>query len=495
MQDTEQVKEPEQTAQKTVKPKKKRFIMFSFINFIMLFILPLCAVLVILFGLITTDRFYTGIIKNSNFLRVFIEAKNWEMNKKIQDEIDDKVKLKDAQKENDEKKRIFEVEKLKYEDAYKISEYDSLKKQRKELSSKSYNDVKDTYPVKESFDQYRKKELARLDDQMEQIEKYRKENRKEINKTEDSMEEAEKNFKKADRIFEKKKDEAQEIVEKHKTGIGAQAFADIELLEPRLNKILNERLIEGSVKKEIIKLLEFLKTYESQKAYGRVIVSSAAPSMVKLPDLSISFWVDDDSTGIMQRRHLLSQVFVNEISKSNLVQHKELYTAMFRIFDSAFGEMIAKSYLAKYGANINEGVISMHSVTLTGEQADNVILLMKIFSYGKYVVFALGGILFFYILLLIFSSADFLKKLKALRRLFIYPSVLVIISCVAGFILIRSYFEKTPASPSDLMLTGLINSFSDMGTLYLFWPVVALFASLLVGGLIIGKIIHRKEKA
>ncbi len=495
MQDTDQVKEQELTPEKPVKHKKKRYIIFSFINFIMLFIIPLCAVLVILFSLITTDRFYTGIIKNSNFLRVFIEAKNWEMNKKIQDEINDKVKLQDARKDNEEKKRIFENEKLKYEDACKISEYDSLKKQRKELNSKSYDDVKDTYPVKESFDQYRKKELARLDDQMEQIEKYRKENRKEINKTEDSMEEAEKNFKKASRVFEKKKDEAQDIVEKHKSGIGAKAFSDIELLEPRLNKILNERLIEGSVKKEIEKILEFLKTYDSQKAYGRVIAASAGQSMVKIPDLSISFWVDDDSTGIMQKRHLLSQVFVNEISNSNLVQHKELYTAMFRIFDSAFGEMIARSYMAKYGATINEGVITMQGVTLSGEQADNIILIMKIFTFGKFVVIALGGILFFYILMLIFSSAGSLRKLKALRRLFIYPSVFVIISSVAAFVFIRSYLEKSPTSPSDLMLTGLINSFSNMGTLYLFWPVVALFISLLIVGLIIGKIIHRKEKA
>jgi hypothetical protein len=45
------------------------------------------------------------------------------------------------------------------------------------------------------------------------------------------------------------------------------------------------------------------------------------------------------------------------------------------------------------------------------------------------------------------------------------------------------------------MFTGLINSFSNMGTLNLFWPVVALFAALLIAGLIIGKIIHRMEKA
>ncbi|TAL37058.1 MAG: hypothetical protein EPN93_06425 [Spirochaetes bacterium] len=457
-------------------------ILFRTLAAAALVVIPLLTLATLMHFLATSSAFYTGIIKRTGFLTAFIESKNWETNRNIQDEIERKVKLRDAATAFERAKEEYAQAKSRYDDLNRTREYEQAKKRRGELSDTSFDDVKDLYATKERFEAFRRDELANLDALVTQIEKHRKEHKKEIKKLEGPMDEAEDRFDDVKSAYEDKQVQARRIAEKHRGSLGAKVFADFELLEPRLTRLLNERLVEGALRGEIEKCIAFLASYETQRAYGRVFESGGGVS-IRLPDIALSLRVDDDSLGVRRSRHLLSEVFVDEIGRSNLVQNPALYAAMFRLFDSSLGESLGKSFLGKYGASLQNGVLTMTGAVLEGEAAETARLVMLVLSWGRYLVYTLAGTVLLFLGLLVFSRRERSARRAALARLLVYPSAVIVLAG-AALILgahVYTWFMLPPAG--DILLERLASSAARECSLFVGLPVMALFSALFITGL------------
>ncbi len=457
-------------------------ILFSAVNIAALAVIPLLLLATVLHFLLTSADFYTGIIRHSGFLSAYIESRNWETNRKIQDEVDRTVKLREFNAEFERIREAHAAARQGFDDLNRTREYDYAKKRRKELAGMSWDDVKDMYQSKDGFESFRKAETAKLDSLVGEIEKHRKENRKELKRLEASMDDAQDKLDDAKSALEDKKAQAQKIADRHRSGMGAKIFADFELLEPRLTRLLNDRLVDGALRSAIAACIGFLASYETQRAAGRVF-ERGDRSAVRLPDLMVSLWVDDDSMGATRKRHLLSDVFVDEISRSNLVQNGGLYATMFRFFDTSLGESIGRSMLGKYGASLQNGVLSMRGITLEGGEAETVRAAMIALTYGKFLPYLLAAAAALYACVLFFSARGATVKRAALRRLCIYPAALVMTAGAALILYAWVPYGFIMPSPADVLLARLGESSARAASLYLCLPVMGAFGLLFACGL------------
>jgi len=478
--------------------KENRGIILFLVHCVAFFIIPVLLLMFIFSILFTNSAYYTGILKNADIISGFIEIKNIETNMAIQEEIEREVGLKEY---TVKLKQISENFKYRQDEFNKINrsdEYESLVDQKNDLESMEWEEAQEIFPTREQFELNREGELARVTSLIENIKTYRDQNEDKIEEYEGKLEDAEEEYDDALDDLEDKQDEARDIAQKYRNNLSGRLYADLEILNPVLTKLLNTKLIDHAVRIEIEKLIQFFTTYEKQRIYGNVYsiirtdntIGNTQMLRVRFPEITISLWVQDDNAGVTRSRHLLSDIFVNEIRNMNNLQNRGLFITMFKFSDTGLGEFFGRRFLKKTGIKINNGLIYLDNFVLEDESAEIVASVMKIATWSQYLIYVVPAILILYLLILFFSSAEKRKKIKGLQVILIYPSLIMIITSGVAIIASRFVFDYYPQLITDLTLQTYTKSLLFVVSSHTFLPVIGVFGLLLIAGLVLKKINH-----
>ena len=245
-------------------PAKPRGIIFTIASTVAIIVIPAAIVAAIVITVLLRPGFYTGILKDGKFITAFVEAKSWQVEKNINDEIERDVQITRFTREYEEIKSRHEQAKDDYMRISRDDEMESLEKQRGELKGLKWKEVKDTFPDEESFDKNREDELRNLKERIASIEEYRDRNSDQIKTARRAMKKAEEEYDDALSTLEDKKKEAEKIAERHRDTLVGKLYGDLERIEGPLSKILNDKLIDMAVRGEIEKVLRFLTSYDRQ---------------------------------------------------------------------------------------------------------------------------------------------------------------------------------------------------------------------------------------
>lgn len=456
-------------------------------------ILPLMIVLSVLYVLLTSPSFYATILKRTDFVGAVIQAKNLEVTQSIQKEIDNKVGLASYVLTYQAIKHQYEEAKKAFDIINKTSEYESLNQQYDEIKKISYNDVKAIYKDKKTFEKNKEMELQKIKHQIKSIEQYREEHKNDIEAAKVKLEDLEDKYEDAQEEYNEKQEEAHKIVQKHRNTFAAQLTDDLDLLKPVITDIINKKLIDDNIVPLIKKYINFFTSYNNIKSeYILELENTSNPmysqkvTQILLPDITISLWMKTNGT----KKHLLSDILVEEIKRIPELKNKTFFIAAFTFADTAIGEFIGSRYLKKAGLWFDNGVIYKHNIVLSGNTADTVIAIIKIFSYGIYFVYATVILVITYLLFIIFSSTDRIKKFLWLKRVLIYPSVMILLLGAIGILLpfILIHQSDTVSLISAQMLREIALNIS----LCTLTPIMALFFMLLLCGLIFRKLYSTK---
>ncbi len=427
---------------------------------LMMIIVPILLTVSVAHVLFTSADFYLEMLKGSYLIRAFVEGKNDETNRRIRQEIEEKVRLDEFAIVAQRAKEKYEKEKERYEKIHKTKEYLAHEKQLKEIRKSTYEEAKQSFPNEKAFEEFREKEIARLRKSLSDIESYRDKNENEIERVEEEMDKARRNMERAMEELQEKNEEAQEIVEKHKGTFAARINDDMRLLLPVLEPMLNEKIIDGTVRREVETMLAFVTDYSRQKMLGNVYSAKNADSgneelRIRLPRVTLSLWIDDPQKG---KRHLLSDVFVEEIGKIEGLRNKFLFTTVFRLSDTVIAEYLANRFLKSAGVTIREGIISVPPVVLEGKTAESFKHAMLFATYGHYVKYGAGALLVLFIVFLIFLNIPRMKKIIWLKRVLFWPSLVMVIFSIGLIIASRFVFEMFPYIFPDAMLVGFVKN-------------------------------------
>ncbi len=487
----------EETPSDQAKPKG---IIFTIISIIAFIVIPAATITAIVLTVLLQPGFYTGILKDGKFITAFVEAKNWQVEKQISDEIERDVKITEYTREYDAIKSRYEQAKENYARISRENEIESLKKQHRDVKALKWKHVRDTFPDENGFEKNREEVLAKLKEMITENEEYQDRNSDVIKAARKAMKQAEDDFEDALSTLEDKKKDAEKIAEKHKNTFSGKLYADLERIEGPLSEILNDKLINGAVRDEIAKVLGFLTSYDRQIEqrniyYARINDARGLTGRslrVKMPDIAISLWVNDDSKGHPARRHVLSQLLVNELDRIESLENRILLKTLFRFSDTSLAEYFTGKYLKKLGLTIDGGVIRMSNIILKDEQAETVSAVMEVISWAQYAAYVAAGILLLFILYLIFSTVERRRKLAMLKRIFIYPSILVLLACGLFIWASRNIINYYPDIIQDLSVRSYVKHLSFTAGWHFIMPMLIVFTALFIAGLIIRKYLAGK---
>ena len=474
--------------------KKPRGVIFILVNILALAVLPAAITASLLVLTLLSPDFYTGILKQGKFITAFVEAKNAQTDREINEEIDRELDITGADRALARTKSRFETADEAYTRLNRDGEYASLESRRSELKDMDWKREKDNFATRDEFKAYRKDGLAKVDQAIDLVEKYRDDNRDAIKAALKEKKESQEEYEDALSALEDKKKKAEKIIEKHSDTATNRIYSDLEVIEKPLSKILNEKLFDKAVRDEIAFMLGFLSDYDAQVERGAVYYGRTETGrrslMVKVPEIAVSLSVEDGSG---RKRHVLSQLLVDEIDRLYNLRSKTLLKTIFANSDTSLGEYLAGKQLAKLGLAIDGGVIRRPAGVLYGDTADGVALAMQVLSWGKYAPYAAGGLLVLYILFLAFSSADRLRRVAALKRFLVYPSFLVLALC--GLLLWSSRYllDLHPGFIDNLMARSFVKHLSFLAAWGLCLPLVVAFGILLIAGCAVRKVQARMK--
>lgn len=482
-------------------PAKPRGIIFTIASTVAIIVIPAAIVAAIVITVLLRPGFYTGILKDGKFITAFVEAKSWQVEKNINDEIERDVQITRFTREYEEIKSRHEQAKDDYIRISRDDEMESLEKQRGELKGLKWKEVKDTFPDEESFDKNREDELRNLKERIASIEEYRDRNSDQIKTARRAMKKAEEEYDDALSTLEDKKKEAEKIAERHRDTLVGKLYGDLERIEGPLSKILNDKLIDMAVRGEIEKVLRFLTSYDRQIEQKNIYYARMKDTegltgrslRVRFPDIAISLWVEDNSKGTPRRKHVLSQLMVDELDTIESLENRVLLKTLFRLSDTSLGEYFTGKYLKKLGLTIDGGIIRLTNLVLKDEKAEIASDVMEVLSWGQYAPYGAGGLLLIFILYLLFSTVDRRRKLAMLKRLFIYPSLLVLLACGAFVVASRNIFSYYPDFIQDLSVRSYVKHLSFTAAWHFIMPMLIVFGALFVAGLIIRKLLAGKS--
>jgi len=246
------------------------------------------------------------------------------------------------------------------------------------------------------------------------------------------------------------------------------------------------------VRDEIAFMLDFMSDYETQIDrrviyYGRT-AEGRRSIMVKVPEISVSLRVDDGSG---RKRHVLSQLLVEEIDKLYNLRSKGLLKTIFSMSDSSLAEYLGGKQLSKLGLSLNGGVIRRPAGVLSGDAAEYFVLAMQVLTYGRYAPYGVAGLLLLYLLFLVFSSVERRRRLAALKRFLIYPSFIVLVLCGSLLAASRYLLDQYPGFIENIMARSFAKHMSFVTAWGLTMPLLALFGALFIVGLVLRKVLAR----
>ena len=476
--------------------RKKKGILFSIISLISFIMIPLLLSITIIFTLLTTSSFYTSILKNIDLISTFVHVKKWQIEEDIKEEIEKDVKLEQFRKKHNEIKNLYEEKRDEFNILKRITEYKKIKKQRKELKNLSWKRAPDIFKDKSEFNKYKEEELTRLERVIVEIKEYRDNNDEKIEKAEDELEDIEDDYEDAQDTLHSKEKDAKEIVMSHKNSFIGKIYSDIELISPFLSKDLNSKLIDIAVKGEIEKLIQFFCTYRQQKLKGNIYSERFTVDSegiitdllkVKLPEMFISLFVEEEINGILQKRHLFSQIFVDKIEKINNLNNRDLFIKMFKLTESGLAESFGRLYLKKINLTIDNGIIRIKNIKFEGYNARVIESIMIGVTVGYYLKYIFPAIVLLLIVAMFASNVDKKRKYQSIKRILIYPSILMIIICISFILLSGSAISFFP----DLFQSSFIQMYAKNVMLiissYLLVPLIFLYCIFAVFGFVIRK--------
>ena len=490
------------TASQTPNIKKPvRGVLFTVVSSIALVVIPAAAIAAIVITVLLRPDFYTGILKNGRFIIAFVEGKNWQTEQRINDEIERELQLTKFTEEFEAVRSRYEQSKEAYLRMSRENDIESLKKEAREFKDMEWELLKATFPDEKDFEKNRDDELKRLKDRIKAVEDYQDKNSDTIKAFRIEMKKTRDEYEDALSVLEDKKKEAEKIREKHRDTLSGKIYADLEIIEGPLTKILNAKLIDGAVRAEIEKVLRFLTSYDTQVEqrniyYARVMEADGLGRRslrVKFPEIAVSLWVDDDSGGYHTKKHIMNQILVEELEQMDALQNRTMLMTLFRLSDSSLGEYFAGKYFGKLGLTIGGGVIRLSDLILKDEKAEILTDIMEALSWGTYAVYGAAGLLILFMLFLIFSTVERRRKLKMLKRLFIYPSILVLAACGAIIWASRYIFSYYPDFIQDLSVRSFAKHLSFTAAWHFIVPLCIVFGTALVVGLIIRKYLAATE--
>jgi hypothetical protein len=476
----------------TGQAKRPRGVIFVTVNILAMILLPAAIAVSLLIITILSPGFYTGILKQARFITAFVEAKNAQTDGAINEEIEKELDLAGADRTLAKAKSRFDKADKEYGRLYRDGEEASLESRRAEIKDMDWKREKENFATKDKFKAYRAEELAKVDQAMDLLDAYRDENADGIKAALKEKKEAQEEYDDALSSLEVKKKKADRIIEKHSDTTSNRIYGDLELIEEPLTRILNEKLFDGPVRDEIAFMLDFLSDYDAQVGRGTVYYgrtpSGRRSLMVKIPEISVSLRADD---GAGRKRHVLSQLMVEEIDRTYSLRSKTLLRTIFSMSDSSLGEYLGGKQLAKLGLKLDGGVIRRPAGVLYGETADTVALLMQILSYGKYAPHVTAALLALYLAFLLFSSVEGRRRLAALKRFLLYPSFLVLALC--GLLLWSSRYllDLHPGFIENIMARSFVKHLSFLAAWGLCMPICILFGGMFVAGLVLRAVLAR----
>lgn len=484
---------PEENAG-TAASKKPRGVIFALVNTLALVLVPAAIISALVILTLLSPDFYTGILKNGKFITAFVEAKNTQTDRAINEEIDRELDITGADRTLAKAKARFEAADEAYGRLNRDGEAASLEARRAELKDLDWKREKDNFATKDEFKAYRTSELDRVDQALDRLEEYRDANADGIKAALKEKKEAQEEYEDALSSLEAKKKKAEAIIEKHSDTATNRIYSDLEVIEKPLSKILNEKLFDGPVRDEISFLLDFLSDYDARVEQGAVYYGRTETGrrslMVKVPEVSMSLRVEEADG---RKRHVVSQLLVDEIDRLYNLRSKTLLKTIFSNSDSSLGEYLAGKQLAKLGLSIDGGVVRRPSGVLYGEAADNAVCAMQVLSWGKFAPYAAAGLAVLYLLFLVFSSVERRRRVVALKRLLVYPSFLVLMLCGALLWSSRYLLDLYPGFIENIMARSFVKHLSFLAAWGLAMPLVIAFGTLFVIGLVIRKVLARAD--
>ncbi|MDR3237623.1 MAG: hypothetical protein LBT84_03885 [Spirochaetia bacterium] len=479
-------------------PKRGRVL--GLITAISFFAVPLCVAAAVLYGVLTNSSFYTGVLKKAGLLSTFIETRNRQLDAKITNDIEHELHLESAKYDFEQKRGNYEARKSDFDRLNKTEEYNKLKQERDEMSDLSWKNVSHLFNSKDEFGEYRKEELKRLDSQISGIKKYRSENKKLIGKADDLLDDAEDELDEARSEFEKKEKKAQKMAGSEKNTASGRIIADIELITPELTEVLNDKLIDGSIKNEIDEFISFLTSRDEQLKNGSVFYESAEAGnnsagigelKILLPEFYLSLIVDDNSLGINRKRHLLSEVFTGIIQNKKGLRSKNELINIFRFSDTGMAEWFTRWYLKDKGLSIRNGRIYMNPVVLSGSSAYKLDDVMRVASMRSLFKAALPASAGAFLLLMLIYPAPFKKKMRRIRAVLLFPSLFIVAACAAVIVLALSGALPHLLKNINVYAAAYLINVMPAASMLLFLPLAGIFSAMAIAGIIIGKIVKK----
>ena len=470
--------------------------------FLSAIIIPICLLVFVLYNVLTDSSFYTKILKRADIISTFIQTRNTALNDKINMQIENELHLEAERSNFAFVKEDFEEKKKAYDTVNKTVEFEQLKQERKETNKLEWKKVGHLFNSKDEFNNYKKKELRQFETQMDDITTYRKSNKKAIAAAEKIMDNAEDKLDDARSLLEKKEKQALKIIASQKGDFSGRVFSDIELITPELTEVLNDRLIDVAIRGEINKFISFITTRDKQLETGKVFYDSpevgrnnagVGELMISLPQFAMNLMIAGDSNST-QRRHLLSDVFVDIIRSKPGLQNKEFFIKIFRYSESGMAEIISNLFLNSAGFSLRGNTLVMDPMVLTGTAAYEFDRAMKIASMKDFFKIILPCIAAFLILLLLIYPAQFRRKLRTIRAVLLYPSFLIVVICAVIVVLSFTGYPLVflPESMSNEYMLAYVKSAVASVPIFMLLPVMVLFAVLAGAGILLGMFVRKK---
>lgn len=483
--------------------KEKKYRLLSMLSYLSLVIVPFFIIVSVVLFLLTSGSFYTSILKHSDLVRTSIYIKKWHTNEAIRQEIEEKTGLEVFKEKFKAIERDYEQKMDYYNRINKTEEFDRLKQQHKTLYWLSWKKAPAVFKSREEFKKYKDEELDKLDRLIDEIKEYRWQNRSSIGDAEDAFDDAEDAYEDARDLLKEKEQAAHDIILSHDNSLMGQVYSDMDIISPPLTKILNEKLIDRAVKEEINRVIDFLTSYYTQVQEGNVyrnafdltVDSRLGDNLrVRVPGFSISLWVEDQVKGILQKRHLFSEVFVDIVRGLPDLKKRDTFINLFRFSESSMAENLGRNYLKKANLTIVNGVIRMDPVELSGGDAHTMEAIMLAATWGNYIKYALPVLVIILFLVIALSGAQKNKRLKAVQRGLLYPSVICTALCIV--LAVASFFVGNifHGFLENSLLQMYVGRFVPVLMLHITVPLIVVFLPLLIVGIIIGKKTKNSEE-
>jgi hypothetical protein len=474
-------------------------IFFYIISAIAFITLPLFIAASILSLMLLQPDFHISIIKNLKPIKTFIEAKNFEIESDIKNEIEKKTNISEFKMQYEKIKKEYEEKLSIFNRINKTELYEKIEKQIDEIDDLEWEKSKAKFKNKDEFNDFKKLKIKELKKQLKEIEDYREAKEEEIDKAEDEMKSAKKAFEKAEDELKDKKEEARDIVKDREGEFLNELYHDIAKIEPKLTEKFNKLFLESEIKKLISTYINFLTSYQKQKNDGNIYASridinefSSSPSKkIILPPIFINFNIKEENS--IEEKNIFSGILVDVIKSTPGLKSPWLMSKIFSMVDSWIIEKIANSKLKNLNFNYSSGVLKSEEITISGQKAIVLEKAMMAFSIAKYLPYITIGLMVILTALIIFLSDRSKDGIKNFLVILKISSSLVAIIAITAILISLIPGLWMPEISSNPVIYNFIDRSLTIITIFILGPMAVIFLLLSFLGGVTSKLISKKN--